>query len=192
MAEDKRALVWERITEFIAAKTYCTVSLALSDNPERQGIILKATHEWVQILSSFDVQPDGVAFLKIQHIDKVRPFSKFVQKVMRNDDMRALVSGEPLADMQSTAALLRWLAKRPEYITIEFSEKDNEIFYIGKPLRVSSKSLSFFGFDTNGKWWKTPRKVAMSDISIITYKSPYAEFYRKHMTAALSPERKLK
>src|ERR1043165_9819457 len=132
----------------------------------------------------YDFFPMGYSVIRTADVTDVR-HGKIEQSWHRMYEAEKLLSGLNLRfrpDLSSAGTAILTIAAKYKYMTVKCEDDEEDImdFYLGYPSGVSDRCLLFEHFDVLGKWNRGPSSIALDEISVVEFDTPYIRRFSRY------------
>ncbi|MDR0275531.1 MAG: hypothetical protein LBI48_09385 [Burkholderiaceae bacterium] len=156
---------------------------AIDRNP-KYGFVLDFSKKLVFLHYVYDFHLDGLRILRTKDISGVRvgKTNMFQKQLLQDEGLFKTVEFGKRIDLTNwETALSQLMATYPmlilEYESLNHKETD---FFIGAPLRCTSRSLSIRYFDGAGRWLDQPSTVHFSKLTCCQVNNNYLNTYQRY------------
>ena len=153
------------------------VSRSIRRSDEIDGFVVGLGQEWMLLAVLDDsIRLDGYAALRLRDVSTVERRGgpdTFVGKALR-------VRGEwpPVGvdvDLDGVGELIRTASDVAPLVTLHIEEDDPTVCFIGRPVRVTSRSVHLLEITPEAEWEEQPTRWAFPEITRVDFAGRYEE-----------------
>ena len=170
---------------FVGTRRKLRIHRRIPSEPTHNGYVVGLGDALVLVHQFHDFYPEGYAALRLEDITSIRsgPYERVWERML---EAEGLIAGLRLANpprLSSVRELLIDLSTRRETVIVECEDLEDAIedFYIGRILDVGADTLHFANFDALGNWDAEAHAIALDEITIVQFATPYARTFARHL-----------
>jgi hypothetical protein len=166
-----------RLEKALRKQSQIRVARSIPRSDQIDGFVVGIGRTWV-LLANLDhrIHLDGYVALRIGDVSKVDRRGgpdTFVGRALAARGEWPPVSVD--VDLDDTAGLIRTAAGVAPLVTLHIEEEDPTVCFIGRPERISRRSVHLWEINPQAEWWDQPTKWSFAAVTRLDFGGGYEE-----------------
>ena len=166
-----------RLEKALKKQSLIRVARSIRRSDHIDGFVVAIGKTWV-LLANLDhrIHLDGYVALRIEDVSKVDRRGgpeTFVGRALAARGEWPPVSVD--VELDEIAGLIRTAAAVAPLVTLHIEVEDPTVCFIGRPLRISRKSVRLLEINPQAEWWDQSTKWSFADVTRLDFGGGYEE-----------------
>ncbi len=158
------------------------------------GYLMGLSEELGVIHCFDDFEPDGYTIFRLRDVVEIRSsaFERHWDRMLLGEGLLSGLEVNLSVDLTDIKSAVHSIDSNHQFMIVEVENNDApdgwDSYSIGQVAAFSDDELIFDDFDGRGRWDDVPSYLLWKSISLIHFKTPYINTFRKYLTGTPSAE----
>ncbi len=161
-------------------------------DPTLNGYILGVGRTLLLMHCFDDFEPDGYTICRNRDVVKLRqgPYEDWFDHMVRSERLLDGLKLRHRIDLSNWTTAIQSISRHYGQMIVqcEDAEEDVEDFYLGELVAIRSRSIQFRDYDALGYWSPKPTSIAIAEITMVQFDTPYIRIFSRYTREGTPPE----